>query len=75
MISRNGLSAVGYPLSADAGLYSRKQRDIRLQTSDNQTPLPADWYLPTDESLAAFTEILRFAETLHRGSESAEVGP
>ena len=74
MISRNGsrLSAIGYPLSADAGPYSRKQRDIRLQTSDNQTPLPADWYLPTDESLAAFTEILRFAQNdLCGGKESA----
>lgn len=47
MISRNGLSAIRCPLSAD-------------------------WYLPTDESLAAFSEILRFAQNdLCGGKESA----
>ena len=66
------LSAIRCPPMLDCIPESRETSDFRLQTSDNQTPLPADWYLPTDESLAAFTEILRFAQNdLCDGKESA----
>ena len=53
------------------GYHAEKTRYTEL-TAKRQ--LPADRYLPMDESLAAFTEILRFAQNDLLGGKARNAG-